>query len=365
MKKHLNDQDDEKDMNEMQEKIKRKAIQLAMEKGVEAASRKFNIGEVILEDWIMDKYVNIDDEEVEKIENLEKLETEVNHEQNRTEKNEKHVLLDGIEKSKKEEMDKSEKEREKIAMEKREDAKAQGSIALMADKHFETENENEKDETTEHLTEQEAINQNSEKNNHIDDTKCRICEMIIKEKTHVLQIKEIDHYIKMHQICPIYGCGMPVMTSDNWNSHLSDSHEPKKLTKKELNKEIEKRFMRSIKQKTSKEKKEPSKPLKQTKRVVDLSTTEEKIHVVIKNNSNGSFEIPLVTSRDRSIKPTIMDYSKNNERCPVEPYSTLNRKETSQVKTLNIPHPDNLGNLVASITLSKSGVFDIKIQDPL
>ena len=373
MKKHSNEKDEENDMNDMQEKIKQKAIQLAMEKGIKASSRKYNIGEINLEDWIMDKYVNIDDEKVEKIENFEKLETEaeVNHKQNETEA--QVLVLDGNEKSKKQEMDKSEKEREKIAMENRENAKAQGSIALMAvkqivDKHFETEKENKKDENTEHLTEQEAINQDSEKNNlevQIDNNKCRICDMIIKEKTHLLQIKEINHYIKMHQICPIYGCGMPVMTSDNWNSHLSDSHKPKKLTKKELNKEIENRFMRSIRQKTSQKKKEFSEPLKQTKRIVDLSTTEEEIHVMVKNNSDGSFEIPKVAARGRSIKPTIMGYSKNNERCPVEPYRSLNRKETSQVKTLNIPHPDNLVNLVASITLSKNGVFNIKIQDPL
>ena len=56
-------------------------------------------------DYIMDKYVNIDDEKVEKIENFEKLETEaeVNHKQNETEA--QVLVLDGNEKSKKQEMD--------------------------------------------------------------------------------------------------------------------------------------------------------------------------------------------------------------------------------------------------------------------
>ena len=369
-KKHLNERDYEKELNDMQENIKQKAIQHAMEKGIDAAYKKYKIGKETLEIWIMDKYVDIDDEKLDK---FEKLEAELSHEANETDTKEPEVQeLDDHEKSKKQDNDKSEKEREKVAMEKREKEKDQGSTALEAvkqivDKHFDLVKVSKNDKFIEQATEQQAINQESEKSILLQrqpNNRCRICFILLKErkKAHILVIKEINHYITFHQICPLYGCGMPVRTMDNWNSHLSDSHKPKKLTKEEF---INQAMKPITPTKPLENKVESSKPLKQTKRIVDLSTPEDEIRVLIKTSADGSFEIPQVAARGRSIKPATMGYSKNDESWLVKPQSTMYRKEQSQIKTLDILHPDNLGNLVASVTMSGNGVFDIKIQNPL
>ena len=373
-KKHLNEQDDEDKLNVIQEKVKQKAIQLAMEKGFDAAHRKYNIGKETLENWIMERFINIVDDE--KVENFEQLQTEVSLDKLENEKNETEVLLlNDTEKSKKQELDKSEKEREKIAMEKRENVQAQGSAALesvkqILDKHLDTEDDN--NESTETEPEQEAINENSERNNQVQNSqngnKCRICDMILKEpqKTRILKIREINHYITIHKMCPIYGCGVPVSAMENWNSHLTDSHKPKRLTKEEFNKQLDSKCIQDVKPFPIgiKNKKELSQTfLKSTQKTVDLLTTEDKIHVVVKTNSDGSFEIPKVAARGRTIKPAKMGYSKNNESFSVESQRTKNRTAPSQVKTLDLSHPDNLSNIKASITMSSNGIFDIKIQN--
>ena len=374
-KKHLNEQDDEDKLNVIQEKVKQKAIQLAMEKGFDAAHRKYNIGKETLENWIMERYINIVDDE--KVENFEQLQTEVSLDKLENNKNETEVLLlNDTEKSKKQELDKSEKEREKIAMEKREkEKKAQGSAALKSVKqilvkHLDIEEDN--NESTDTETEQEAINENSERNNQVHNSqngnKCRICDMILKEpqKTRILKIREINHYITMHQICPIYGCGVPVSAMDNWNFHLTGSHKPKRLTKEEFNKQLESKYVKDIKPLPSgiENKKKFSEPFfKTTQKTVDLSTTEDKIHVVVKTNSDGSFEIPEVAARGRTIKPAKMGYAKNSESFSVESKRTKQKTAPSQVKTLDLSNPDNLSNIIASITMSSNGVFDIKIQN--
>lgn len=372
-KKHLNESDDEDNLNVIQEKVKQKAIQLAMEKGFDAAQRKHKIEKETLENWIMVKYINIDDENVE---NIQRLQNEANLDKFENYKNETEVLvLTDDEKSKKQEIDKTEKEREKIAMERRKTVSEQGSIALKSvkqilDKHLDIEEDNNESANTK--TEQEAINENSGRKNqvqnHQNSNKCRLCNMILKEpqKAVILKIKEINHYITMHQICPIYGCGVLVRTMNNWNSHLTDSHKPKRLTKEEFNKQLESESRKDVKPIGIQNEKEFSKPFfKPTQKTVDLLTTEDKIQIEVKTNSDGCFDIPKVAARGRTIKPANMGYSRNNESYSVESQRIINRAASSQVKIMDLYNPDNLFHVIASVTMSSDGVFDIKIQNPL